>query len=140
MRKHHILNDLKHFVNTILNFAQFNYYRSQWENVRGVEYIWCLLYLDSMLTKRKTGQQRPVVLSATTPMLTCSYGICESVKDKSFGIGFQHATDSWVLNWRISLCTWSNIFSYIGELSPRIWSNTFKSVGIGFRRATDSWS
>ena len=34
MRKH-ILNDLKHIVNTAL-YVSYIYYRSQWENVRGL--------------------------------------------------------------------------------------------------------
>ena len=32
----YILNDLKHFVNTALYVAHLAYYRSQWENVRGL--------------------------------------------------------------------------------------------------------
>ena len=34
MRNHHILNDLKHFVNATLNVARLVYYRSHWENIR----------------------------------------------------------------------------------------------------------
>ena len=34
-----MLNKVKHIVNTAPYFTQLVYYRSQWENVRGVEYI-----------------------------------------------------------------------------------------------------
>ena len=36
LRNHHILNDLKHIVNTALIDAWFVYYRIQWENVKGL--------------------------------------------------------------------------------------------------------
>ena len=36
MRNYHILKDLKHIVNTTLNVARLVYYRSQWENIRGL--------------------------------------------------------------------------------------------------------
>ena len=36
---------LKHFVNTTFNAAPLVYYRSQWENVRGVEYFCFQLYI-----------------------------------------------------------------------------------------------
>ena len=37
----------EHFFNTAMDFAQLVYHRSQWENVRGVGYVLCQLYIQN---------------------------------------------------------------------------------------------